>query len=179
MAAAGSSRFAVTCGLMRQYMRDQQQGGAAPRPPAVSLLLSPPSEETDARTMQLFPASPPSLPQPPEAQRTTAPLTIIYDGRVVVFDDFPAEKAKALMQLAGSESSPPEAAKKVAAASVVPEAAALSDLPIARKASLQRFLQKRKHRISTNDPYQKATPEKDAGVKAPVKDDDPASWLGL
>ena len=51
-----------------------------------------------------------------------------------MFDDFPAEKAKELMQLAGSE---------VAPSSVVP---ALSDLPIARKASLQRFLQKRKHR---------------------------------
>jgi len=92
-----------------------------------------------------------------------------------VFDDFPAEKAKELMQLAGSQLSPePEPAKKVAPSSVVP---ALSDLPIARKASLQRFLQKRKHRISTNDPYQKASAEKDAAVKT-VKDE-PASWLGL
>ena len=99
----------------------------------------------------------------------TCALPIFYDGRVLVFDDFPAEKATALMQLAGHESSPAPAKKQVAPS--------VSDLPIARKASLQRFLQKRKHRISGNDPYQKATAEKGAGVK-PVKDE-PASWLGL
>jgi len=75
---------------------------------------------------------------------------------VLVFEDFPADKAEELMQLAGSGTSAaprnkeapaaeqqqkPAAANQSAAA-----AAALPDLPIARKASLQRFLQKRKHR---------------------------------
>ena len=56
MAAAGSSRFAVTCGLLRQYMtreHQQQMGGLAGafRLPT----LSEAEETTDARTMQLFP----------------------------------------------------------------------------------------------------------------------------
>ena len=88
--------------------------------------------------------------------REKAPLTIVYDGRVLVFEDFPADKAEELMQLAGSGTSAaprnkeapaaeqqqkPAAANQSAAA-----AAALPDLPIARNESLQRFLQKRKHR---------------------------------
>jgi jasmonate ZIM domain-containing protein len=78
---------------------------------------------------------------------------------VLVFEDFPANKAEELMQLAGSGSSatPPQnkAAPAAAAAAAATEEekpaaanppAALPDMPIARKASLQRFLQKRKHR---------------------------------
>lgn len=65
----------------------------------------------------------------------------MYEGRVLVFEDFPADKAKELMQvlLAGLGSSEKPAATE-------PAAAVPSDLPIARKASLQRFLQKRKER---------------------------------
>ena len=92
--------------------------------------------------------------------REKAPLTIVYDGRVLVFEDFPADKAEELMQLAGSGTSAapqnkeapaavqqekPAAANQSAAAAAA-AAAALPDLPIARNASLQRFLQKRKHR---------------------------------
>jgi jasmonate ZIM domain-containing protein len=75
---------------------------------------------------------------------------------VLVFEDFPANKAEELMQLAGSGSSatPPQNKAAPAAAAATEEEkpaaanppAALPDMPIARKASLQRFLQKRKHR---------------------------------
>ncbi|XP_062200807.1 protein TIFY 11d-like [Phragmites australis] len=193
MAAAGSSRFAVTCGLLRQYMTrehqqqesQQQMGGLAGafRLPT----LSEAEETTDARTMQLFPTragtSQPSQERP-EAQ-AKAPLAIFYEGRVVVFEDFPAEKAKEVMQLAGSWSSPPLPLQN--GAMEVPEKpeplATPSDLPIARKASLQRFLQKRKHRISATDPYHKETaspaPEKDTAGGKSVKDEPAASWLGL
>uniref|UniRef100_J3N2C5 Uncharacterized protein n=2 Tax=Oryza brachyantha TaxID=4533 RepID=J3N2C5_ORYBR len=58
-------------------------------------------------------------------------------------------------------------------------------MPIARKASLQRFLQKRKQRITASEPYKKAevaspapTPEKSFAAVMPVKDE-PATWLGL
>jgi hypothetical protein len=55
MAAAGKSRFSVTCALLRQYMREHQgQMGdlaglfQAPAPPVA------PEENDDDRIMQLF-----------------------------------------------------------------------------------------------------------------------------
>ncbi|EAY78343.1 hypothetical protein OsI_33431 [Oryza sativa Indica Group] len=171
MAAAGSSsRFAVTCGLLSQYMRERQQ----PQPPVTVLeAVAEEEEEEDARTMQLFPPRAAAADGVATPSAGTAPLTIFYDGRMVVVDDVPAEKAAELMRLAGSACSPPQPA----------HAAALPEMPIARKASLQRFLQKRKHRITTtSEPYKKAAvaspaPEKSFAV-APVKDE-PATWLGL
>ncbi|EAZ15951.1 hypothetical protein OsJ_31397 [Oryza sativa Japonica Group] len=134
MAAAGSSsRFAVTCGLLSQYMRERQQ----PQPPVTVLeAVAEEEEEEDARTMQLFPPRAAAADGVATPSAGTAPLTIFYDGRMVVVDDVPVEKAAELMRLAGSACSPPQPA----------HAAALPEMPIARKASLQRFLQKRKHR---------------------------------
>lgn len=133
MAAAGSSsRFAVTCGLLSQYMRERQQ----PQPPVTVLEAVAEEEEEDARTMQLFPPRAAAADGVATPSAGTAPLTIFYDGRMVVVDDVPAEKAAELMRLAGSRRPPPQPA----------HAAALPEMPIARKASLQRFLQKRKHR---------------------------------
>ena len=171
MAAAGSSsRFAVTCGLLSQYMRERQQ----PQPPVTVLeAVAEEEEEEDARTMQLFPPRAAAADGVATPSAGTALLTIFYDGRMVVVDDVPVEKAAELMRLAGSACSPPQPA----------HAAALPEMPIARKASLQRFLQKRKHRITTtSEPYKKAAvaspaPEKSFAV-APVKDE-PATWLGL
>ncbi|GJM84485.1 hypothetical protein PR202_ga00161 [Eleusine coracana subsp. coracana] len=128
MAAASNNMFAVTCGLLRQYMTEnkhqqsqQQTGGLAGR-----FLLPPPQEEmevaedADARTMQLFPTHADTSQQQQSQNRLkkqatppVLPLTIFYEGRN------PA---------ATEPSSLP------------------TDLPIARKASLKRFLQKRKHR---------------------------------
>ncbi|KAF0892760.1 hypothetical protein E2562_017723 [Oryza meyeriana var. granulata] len=191
-AAAGSSssRFAVTCGLLRQYVRERQQQ----QPPTpVSLLATVAEVEEDDRTMQLFPPRPAgavattaSAQTTSSSQAGTAPLTIFYDGRVLVFDDVPAEKAVELMKLAGSASSPApvaEATPPPPPQTVQPASAALSEMPIARKASLQRFLQKRKHRIITSDPYKKAVapspaPDKSFAAVKPVKDE-PATWLGL
>lgn len=138
MAAAGSSsRFAVTCGLLSQYMRERQQ----PQPPVTVLeAVAEEEEEEDARTMQLFPPRAAAADGVATPSAGTAPLTIFYDGRMVVVDDVPAEKAAELMRLAGSACSPPPPPPQPA------HAAALPEMPIARKASLQRFLQKRKHR---------------------------------
>ncbi|KAJ9183718.1 hypothetical protein P3X46_007530 [Hevea brasiliensis] len=128
----------------------------------------------------------------PEPQ--TAQMTIFYAGQVIVFNDFPADKAKEVMLLAGKGSSKgltgfvpsvpvknhPVFAPNVAktpvesSGSIPPSSNAVpnfgnnlnqermqpptqsiaNDLPIARKASLHRFLEKRKDRITARSPYQ-------------------------
>lgn len=101
----------------------------------------------------------------------TGPMTIFYAGQVIVFNDFPADKAKEIMTLASKSSAslqnpltaafaPPQAAQKPAESATStptfgvqeltrrpPLPAIGSDfLPIARKHSLARFLEKRKDR---------------------------------
>uniref|UniRef100_A0A0A9CYF6 Protein TIFY n=1 Tax=Arundo donax TaxID=35708 RepID=A0A0A9CYF6_ARUDO len=129
-------------------------------------------------------------------------LTILYAGKVLVFNNFPADKAKDLMQLASKGSPvvqnvvlPPSSAPKTVtdnakfqkvvlapvnslpvaqAADQKPARANASYMPIARKASLHRFLEKRKDRLNAKTPYQTssdATPVK--------KEPESQPWLGL
>jgi jasmonate ZIM domain-containing protein len=156
-------------------------------------------------TMELFPQSA-GLGSPQDASALDAAreqekrqLTIFYGGKVLVFNDFPADKAKGLMQLA-SKGTP--VVQNVSAApttvtdntkvqtDVLAPASGLptdlvdahkparpnaSDLPIARKASLHRFLEKRKDRLHAKAPYQ--TSPSDA---TPVKNEPESQpWLGL
>ncbi|XP_010917442.1 protein TIFY 10a [Elaeis guineensis] len=138
-------------------------------------------------------------------------LTIFYAGKVLVFDNFPAEKVKDLMQMAMKESltaqnlgfttpsstaarvdfshqTSPNIASTTGSQPVVlqnsmpkPPQANASDMPIARRNSLHRFLEKRKDRISTKAPYQvnaAAAAASSAAVDA-AKAEDSESWLGL
>lgn len=131
-------------------------------------------------------------------------LTIFYGGKVLVFESFPAEKVKDLMQMASKESSaaknlgfttPSLTSSRVdlshqhgsnlAPASgsqqamlqtsmAKPAQAPASDMPIARRNSLHRFLEKRKDRISTKAPYQV-----NASSSSAAKPEDGKSWLNL
>ncbi|WOK92071.1 hypothetical protein Cni_G00762 [Canna indica] len=130
-------------------------------------------------------------------------LTIFYSGKVMVFDDFPAEKAKDLMQMAGKESAaaqklgftvpasstgsessakqntifaPTTSTQPPAAPAPKPAQTTASDMPIARRNSLHRFLEKRKDRINTKAPYQVH-----GGSPAPEtqKAEGSQAWLGL
>ncbi|KAJ0257362.1 Protein TIFY 10A [Hirschfeldia incana] len=135
----------------------------------------------------------------PEPQ--TAALTIFYGGQVIVFNDFSAEKAKEVMNLAtkgtantftGFTSSinnnnniaptlnqVPHLMKPATQEPILSSSAAMAcELPIARRASLHRFLAKRKDRVTSKAPYQLRDPAKDS-TKAYKTGDNTTSWLGL
>ncbi|KAF5458706.1 hypothetical protein F2P56_022719 [Juglans regia] len=143
------------------------------------------------------------------AEPERAQMTIFYAGKVIVFNEFPAEKAKEIMLLAsqGSSQSNPNnqnafAASKLAridssssigtSSSFVPPSLGnktihehiqlppqplANDLPIARRASLHRFLEKRKDRVTARAPYQYQT--NNSAAAAPAKPVESKSWLGL
>ncbi|CAL9087536.1 protein TIFY 10b-like [Musa acuminata AAA Group] len=193
---------------------DQQAKGKSRAPTTMSLLPGADvsgddqtqnnEDENPLKSMDLFPRNSGFdsglLPKEesgktPEIKRQTekGQLTIFYGGKVLVFDDFPAEKAKDLMRMASKEnissqnfsfSAPHPAAvgadcppkpDPISPADSLAKATA-SDMPIARKNSLHRFLEKRKDRINTKAPYQVH------GSSAATKEAKPESsqsWLNL
>ncbi|KAH0455490.1 hypothetical protein IEQ34_015522 [Dendrobium chrysotoxum] len=114
-------------------------------------------------------------------------LTIFYNGKVMIFDNFPAMKAKDLMEMAskGKVFHPQSinvnsANTGATAAPPLPPEARASDLsmPIARRASLHRFLEKRKDRINSNAPYTvKGLSEMEPTSE--MKPEKNLSWLAL
>ncbi|OEL17806.1 hypothetical protein BAE44_0021173 [Dichanthelium oligosanthes] len=133
----GSARFAAACGVLSRYVKAAERASSAvaveTRPVAVLPLMPgadvPAHEETEAE----------AGPAPAAAQ-----LTISYGGRVVVvLDAVPTDKAAELLRLAAAQGAPR-----------VLRAPAEGDLPMARKASLQRFMEKRKGRAAARgSPY--------------------------
>ncbi|XP_068309653.1 protein TIFY 10A-like [Pyrus communis] len=190
-----------------------------------------PTAAGDFKSMDLFPQQAgfgPSAPTPREevpkmadssvkksasGEPQKAQMTIFYGGQVIVFNDFPVDKAKEVMLLASKErsqshttlASTPAKIKNAFAShlgkspinsssSVPPSTNMLPrfdnqaiqegdkpsprpivcDLPLARKASLHRFLEKRKDRLNTRAPYQTSSPS-----SGPAKPTENKSWLGL
>lgn len=192
------SSFAVACNLLSNYIK--QKGGVADLGLGIT---SRPIESSKGETetvqketkaneksaMDLFPQEKGFGSSEPSSKSIEAgknQLTIFYGGRVIVFDNFPAEKAKDLMGMAskGTAATETEANNNTSAPAPAPVPAPapmpvqrpIPDLPIARKASLHRFLEKRKDRLNAKAPYQVSTsPEKPSLQKEGEKQ----PWLGL
>ncbi|XP_020584068.1 protein TIFY 10a-like isoform X2 [Phalaenopsis equestris] len=108
-----------------------------------------------------------------------ASLTIFYRGKMMVFDNFPAMKAESLMEMASKNVNSDAGA--TTALPLPPEAQASVDLsmPIARRASLHRFLEKRKDRIKNNAPYLFKGLPKIEPTMSEMKSEKKQSWLAL
>ncbi|KAF8695397.1 hypothetical protein HU200_037630 [Digitaria exilis] len=102
-------------------------------------------------------------------------LTIFYGGKVVVFDKFPSTKVKDLLQIVNTGGDGVD--RSGAKAAPQPSQNSLPDMPIARRNSLHRFLEKRKGRITAKAPYQANSP---SGIEVSKQSTgEKTSWLGL
>ncbi|KAH6830044.1 hypothetical protein C2S53_007986 [Perilla frutescens var. hirtella] len=110
----------------------------------------------------------------PKSEKGNGQMTIFYSGQVIVLNDIPADKAKEIMASAANHSAAVALPQNPAELAIhhAPQLPSLgSDLPIARKNSLARFLEKRKDRITGTTLYQASKPAAMA-VKAKL-------WLEL
>ncbi|XP_073289857.1 protein TIFY 10B-like [Primulina huaijiensis] len=180
----GRSNFSKTCGLLSQYLKEKGSFGDLTLGLAQKFESAGASAAAATGTMNLFPIMEKSgetqLPAgEEEAQKKsdmsgtksgaeTAQMTIFYGGQVLVFDDFPAEKVSEIMSLANKSSgtqnhhhsstfTPPFTTQIPSERAFIQPLG--SDLPIARRNSLARFLEKRKDRIKEKAPYQEIKPE--------------------
>ncbi|TVU30924.1 hypothetical protein EJB05_22577, partial [Eragrostis curvula] len=143
MATAGSmkgrTQFAAACGVLSRYVKAAEKKAAA-----VEATTARPAAKVVA--LPLMPGADVSSAQ--EEHEKAPQLTIFYGGQVVVLDDVPADKAAQVYRLAA-------AAKEA----VLPVAG--GDLPVARKASLQRFMEKRRGRVAARAaPYSRPDGDK-------------------
>ncbi|KAL8136483.1 hypothetical protein V2J09_002484 [Rumex salicifolius] len=192
------SAFSQTCNLLSKYVKEKKTIGD------LSLGMLGNGDErgqNDAfrpSMMNLFPVNKKQTDGEPiltnsksmDLEPKSSELTIFYAGQVMVFNDFPAHKAKEIMELAKSipvvnntniNNTSPTVKNTVDKTTLTPSStqqstkAIITDLPIARKASLHRFLEKRKDRILARAPYNTSKP----GDDVPSKANEGNSWLGL
>ncbi|CAN6318603.1 unnamed protein product [Urochloa humidicola] len=137
----GSARFAAACGALSRYVKAAEAERAAA---AAAVAVAVP-EAKPVAVLPLMPGAEVPTQDEPEAETAgpapvpAAKLTICYGDQVVVLDDVPADRAAELLRLAAAQG----------AATRAPAAAAADLLlPVARKASLQRFMEKRRGRAA-------------------------------
>lgn len=171
MAESKKSTFSLTCSRLSQFLREKRSFADLA---AIDIVTSNPQEPINGfhrmpTTLNLLPGLDISAETETETADTgcisdrnvikeleNKPLTIFYGGKVMIFDNFSPEKASDLMNLATRGST------KLNTSDV--------PMPMARRASLHRFLEKRKNRINSKAPYQ---------MNGLSKTQEAKSWLGL
>ncbi|KAI3694437.1 hypothetical protein L1987_77402 [Smallanthus sonchifolius] len=155
--------FTQTCNLFSQYLKGNNTFpdltlGRRVVPPTATMKLFP-MVETPRATVQ----QPATAVQKRQDQLRT--MTMFYNGQVIMFNDLAPEKVEEIMKLAeqGAAPKPDQHSKNIIVSG--------SDLPIARKASIARFLEKRKERVTGRSPYEAKDVSK--------QDEKNKAWLGL
>ncbi|CAL4916493.1 unnamed protein product [Urochloa decumbens] len=145
MAAAecsrGRRRFAVACGVLSRCVRAEAAAASGKAPVPVATPHPTAQAAAASSTMLLMPGADvaPDDVVVREEEASKAQLTIMYGGGVLVFDGVPADRAAALV--------------RVAAVQQDVRGGMLADVPVERKASLRRFMEKRRERLHARAPY--------------------------
>ncbi|XP_054782266.1 jasmonate ZIM domain-containing protein 1-like [Prosopis cineraria] len=125
-----------------------------------------------------------------KAESKTPQMAIFYAGKVLVFDDFLPEKATEIMELATKLSSDNSAALENINEVKVPQTgtsqeasrpgslASGSDIRYPRRASLLKFLEKRKERVIARGPYH-MNPKHEGGRSGGNPEDQPCKPFDL
>jgi len=178
------SNFSQTCNLLSQFLKEKCKLGMAPKA-TMNLfpVIDKPGQNLGPSTqpMNFFPGFGSKQEAAKNPKPESAQMTIFYAGQVIVLNDFPADKANEIMLLA-SKGKPVSQNQNTFVSNMIQKPIEstpivqrphpiVSDLPIARKASLTRFLEKRKDRIIARAPYQT--------TGSPSKPVESKSWLGL
>ncbi|PSS26997.1 Protein TIFY like [Actinidia chinensis var. chinensis] len=175
--------------LNPEFLKTVIASGSVDQSPNISPNISKPSENGNVLAYNTFsvPSTPkhegnpfPALPVytpafwnhtcGSESTTETAPLTIFFNGTVSVFN-VPRHKAEHVLKMAeGGVSKPVESADpKIPVSSTDPRQLLETldgDLPIARRKSLQRFMEKRKERLTLVSPYGSPTDNSFLGKSA-------------
>ncbi|XP_040384366.1 protein TIFY 11e-like [Oryza brachyantha] len=135
-------RFAVACGVLSSCIKAQAAAGKM-----ASCYYPASSSSAAATTMLLMPGADvvPDVREEEEEDQDArrAPvgqLAIVYGGRVLVFDGCRAQSAAELVRAAAARGAWQEADAR--------RGGGRAELPVARKASLQRFIDKRRGRLA-------------------------------
>ncbi|KAL9228496.1 hypothetical protein vseg_004073 [Gypsophila vaccaria] len=176
-ASRPSTNFAKTCNRFSQFLKERRCLGDRVRFSSgfVSETLEMEGNREEKKSLDLFPMtsstsstirieestdnvvfSRESIIPNEEANNeiTRGSMTIIYDGKVVVFDGLNEEMAQEIMSLVTTQQNVANTTQHDTFRHNNNMTTRLSVFPIARGASLHRFMEKRKHRINASGPYQ-------------------------
>ncbi|CAA0821522.1 Protein TIFY 10A [Striga hermonthica] len=130
--SGGRSKFSRTCSLLSQYLKEKGSFGDE-----LNLRFH---THKGSQLIKKSGCEDVKEEKPNLSDVETPQMTIFYAGQVMVFNRLPAAKAQEILMIAAQTRPKPAFARR-------------THLPIARKNSLARFLEKRKHRITANAPY--------------------------